>query len=227
MIDRATNTVYRIDPKTRKPAAILKNGQTIRDAKAAAPQDARGRRSGSADPRREERPLALAAGRRQGRGHPGAVNVSGSSRWGSDIKSFGTYVRSAEQGLYNLYVVDPSEKQILRYSPAADGSGYPAAPSGFLATAQAVDDVEGMFIDGDVYVAAGGKLVRFAGGQAGGWEADEPGDELLREAPEYVDVTSPGDRGQGLLYAYDKANSRVVVLRQGVTATSASSSGSR
>jgi hypothetical protein len=109
-------------------------------------------------------------------------------------------------------VVDPSEKQILRYSPAADGSGYPAAPSGFLATAQAVDDVEGMYIDGDIYVASGGNLVRYAGGQSGGWEADEPGDELLRDAPEYVDVTSPSDRGEGLLYAYDKANSRVVAF---------------
>ena len=212
VIDRATNTVYRIDPKTRKPAAILENGQTIRDAKAAAP---RMLAVGGPDLLILDAKNVLWRWRPvddKGEGTLARVNVSGSSGWGSDIKSFGTYVRSAEQGLYNLYVVDPSEKQILRYSPAADGSGYPAAPSGFLATAQAVDDVEGMYIDGDVYVAAGGKLVRFAGGQAGGWEVDEPGDELLRDAPEYVDVTSPSERGQGLLYAYDKANSRVVVF---------------
>ena len=123
----------------------------------------------------------------RGEGTLAKVSVSGASSWGTDIRAIGTYIRSAEQGLYNLYVVDPSEQQILRYSPAADGSGYPAAPSGFLATAQDMDTVEGLYIDGDVYIAADGDLKRFVGGQSGGWEAELPRDELLRPAPKYVD----------------------------------------
>jgi hypothetical protein len=212
VIDRATNTVYRIDPKTRKSAAILKNGQTIGDAKAAAP---RMLAVGGPDVLILDAKNVLWRWRPvddRGEGTLAKVSVEGSTTWGTDVKAIGTYIRSAEQGLYNLYVVDASEKQILRYSPAADGSGYPAAPSGFLATAQDVDAVEGMFIDGDVYIASEGTLTRFVGGQSGNWEADTPGDELLRTAPKYVDVTSPTDRGTGLLYAYDKANARVVVL---------------
>ena len=48
--------------------------------------------------------------------------------WGDDIIAIGTFLRDADQGLYNLYVVDPSEQKILAYTPAADGSGFPAGP---------------------------------------------------------------------------------------------------
>ncbi len=67
-----------------------------------------------------------------------------------------------------------------------------------------------MYIDGDIFVAADGTLKRFVGGQSGGWAVDNPGDELLRPAPDYIDLTAPGDRGAGLQYAYDKANARLV-----------------
>jgi hypothetical protein len=210
VLDKGTSTVYRIDLVTRKAAAILKNGQTVGTTKASAPKMLA---VGGPDVLILDTKNALwrwTPADDRGEGTLARVNVSGSTSWGTDIKAIGTYVRSTEQGLYNLYVVDPSEKQILRYSPAADGSGYPAAPSGFLATAQAVADVESMYIDGDIYVAANGVLKRFMGGQAGNWSADNPGDELLRAAPAFVDVTSPGDRGAGLLYAYDKTNSRIV-----------------
>jgi hypothetical protein len=149
-----------------------------------------------------------------GKGTLTKIAVSGSSGWGPDIRGIGTFVRSSDQGLYNLYVIDPSERQIQRYSPAADGSGYPAAPTGFLATAQAVDDIESMFIDGDIYVAEGGKLTRFLGlgGNSTGWTASDPGDVLLRPAPRYVIVTSPGDRQAGLLYGYDTTSARIIAI---------------
>ncbi|MBM4408660.1 MAG: hypothetical protein FJ038_08725 [Chloroflexi bacterium] len=212
VLDRGTNAVYRIDPKTRKASEILRNGQAIGDTKAAAPRmlAVGGRDLLILDAKNvfwRWRPVDA-----RGDGTLAKVAVPGSSSWGTDIRAIGTYIRSAEQGLYNLYVVDPSEQQILRYSPAADGSGYPAAPSGFLATAQDLDTVEGMHIDGDVYVAADGELRRFVGGQSGGWEAEPPRDELLRPAPRYVDVTSTGERGAGLLYAYDKSNARVIAI---------------
>ncbi len=214
VLDRTTKTVYRIDLKSKKATPVIKLGQTISGTKAAEPKmlavggpdllilDAKNNlwRWRPADS--------------SGKGTLTRVSVSGSSSWGSDIRGIGTFVRSSDQGLYNLYVIDPSERQIQRYSPAADGSGYPAAPTGFLATAQAVDDINSMYIDGDIYVAESGKLTRFLGlgGNSTGWSAGDPGDELLRPAPQYVIVTSPGDRQAGLLYGYDPANARIIAV---------------
>ena len=100
----------------------------------------------------------------KGNGTLSRVLVNGALGLGHRHQGDRTFLRGdPEQALYNLYVVDPSAKQILRYSPAADGSGYPAAPTGFLATAQALDDVDAMFIDGDVYLAEAGGVKRFVG----------------------------------------------------------------
>ena len=38
-----------------------------------------------------------------------------------------TFVTHHDSGLYNLYVVDPSAREILVYTPAADGVGFPGA----------------------------------------------------------------------------------------------------
>ena len=52
-----------------------------------------------------------------------------------------TFLRPGTRGLYNLYIVDPSEQQIRAYSPAADGSGFPAKPTAWLATARDVAEM--------------------------------------------------------------------------------------
>src|SRR5690606_18611142 len=49
------------------------------------------------------------------------VRVNDSASWGDDIRGIGTFLRNADAGLYNLYVIDPSAEQILAYAPAADG----------------------------------------------------------------------------------------------------------
>ena len=67
---------------------------------------------------------------KKGKGTLARIRVAEASTWGNDILRIGTFVRNADTGLYNLYVVDPSEQQILRYSPAADGSGYPGRRHG-------------------------------------------------------------------------------------------------
>ena len=64
-----------------------------------------------------------------GKGTITRVRVSGATEWGDDILAIGTFIRNSEANLYNFYVVDPSAQQILRYSPAADGSGFPAQPN--------------------------------------------------------------------------------------------------
>ncbi len=213
VLEKTTKTVYRIDLKAKKATVVLRNGQVAAGTKAAEPKMLA---TGGLDLLILDTKNVLWRWRpadTKGTGTLSRVSVNGSSGWGTDVKAIGTFLRGdPEQALYNLYVVDPSEKQILRYSPAADGSGYPAAPTGFLATAQALDDVDGLFIDGDVYMAEGGAIKRFVAGQAGGWQVSDPGDTLLRPSPHYVDLTSPGDRQAGILYGYDQSNARIIAI---------------
>src|SRR5581483_2282102 len=145
-----------------------------------------------------------------GKGTLARIRVKDSASWGDDIRAVGTYVRNASLGLYNLYVVDPSARQILTYSPAADGSGYPADPTGRLATERDVSAFEALYIDGDIFVTDDGAIERFVSGRSGGWDAEPPPDELLRPAPHYRLLASGSPRRLGRLYAYDARSSRIV-----------------
>jgi hypothetical protein len=69
-----------------------------------------------------------------------------------------------------------------------------------------------LYIDGDIFVTEDGEMVRFVSGNSEGWEAVDPGDTLLRGAPEYTYISSGSDRRQGLLYGYDSANARIVAV---------------
>jgi hypothetical protein len=212
VLDRTTETVYRVDLKARKATQVLRAGQLVGTLKVAAPKMLA---MGGPDLLVLDAKNVLWRWRpadSHGAGTLTRVRVTGASSWGPDILAIGTFVRNADKGLYNLYVLDPSERQVLRYAPAADGTGYPAAPTGFLATAQAVDDVDAMFIDGDVFLAEGGIIGRYVGGQTGSWRAVDPGDTILRPAPRYVDVSSADPRNEGVLYAFDEANSRLIAL---------------
>ena len=101
-------------------------------------------------------------------------------------------------GLYNLYVVDPSEQNILAYSPASDGSGFHVGRAAAAAVARDVSKVTDLLIDGDIFVADGGTIVRFVGGKSEGWTIQAPGttgfapqgDILLRSAPDYTLIAS-------------------------------------
>ena len=114
------------------------------------------------------------------------------------------------RGLYNLYVVDPSEQQIRAYPPASDGGGFPAKSSAWLATARAVDKMTSMYIDGDIYITENGVLDRYTSGKSDAWEAGTPGDELLRPTSSEVLVTGSGGRNEGRVYTFDRSNDRVL-----------------
>jgi serine/threonine protein phosphatase PrpC len=210
VVDAGTKTVYRIDLAAKKATAIFRSG-----TKAA------GKTEG--DPR------FLAVGGRDlfmvdsksvvwrwraanttGKGTVSRVVVNGSSEWGDDILAIGTFVRNADAGLYNLYVVDPSQQQILAYAPAFDGGGYPAAPSGRLTTPRDVSGITSLYIDGDIWAADRGQLLRFVGGKSEGWVAADPGDGILRPAPRFKLVTSGSARREGKVYGLDPASRRVI-----------------
>ena len=210
VIDSTSETVYRIDLKRKRANAIARTGKDVKGTAMGAP-------------------LYLAAGGRDllildsnnvlwrwrpsndaGKGTTNKVTVNGATQWGDDVAAIGTYLKDDNRGLYNLYVVDPSEQQIRAYSPSGDGSGFPARSSGWLATARDVDKMTSLYIDGDIFVTEGGVLDRFASGKSDGWEPDQPGDELLRKAPVVHLSAGIGGRRQGTVFAYDQPNARLV-----------------
>jgi hypothetical protein len=213
VLDGATKAVYRVDLQGKAATPVLRAGQKL---------------AGGAD---AAEPKLIAVGGpdllvldaantlwrwrpadAKGKGSLARIRVSGATSWGQDISGIGTYVRNANAGLYNLYVIDPSAQQILAYSPAADGGGFPAAPTGRLATARPVDTMRSLYIDGDIFAIENGKIERFVSGRTDGWDADSPADELLRKAPVYELIASGSDRRTGRLYGWDPSNGRIVAF---------------
>jgi hypothetical protein len=147
-----------------------------------------------------------------GRGTTAKLRVTGSGGWGDDVLALGTFVRNADAGLYNLYVVDPSEQQVLAYAPAVDGGSFPSAPAGRLAAPRDVSGITAMYIDGDIWLADTGRILRIVGGGSEGWTAGDPGDAIVRPGPRYTLVTSGSGRREGRIYGFDAANERVVAF---------------
>jgi hypothetical protein len=215
VIDRTSKSVYRVDLKRKRATAIARNGRAV---------------SGS----RQSVPLMLTTGGRDllildaknvlwrwrasndaGKGTTNKVPVNGASQWGDDILGIGTYVRVPSRGLYNLYVIDPSEQQIRAYPPANDGGGFPAKSSAWLATARDVDKMTSMYIDGDIYISENGVLDRYTSGKSDAWEPGAPGDTLLRPTSDVTVLAGSGGRNDGRIYAYDKTNARVLAYDKG------------
>jgi hypothetical protein len=210
VIDRATKSVYRIDLKRKKATAIVRAGKKAAGTTMADPKFlAVGGRDllilDSKNVMWRWRPSNDA-----GKGTLTKMTVSGSTEWGDDITAIGTFLRDLGRGLYNLYVIDPSEQQIRAYPPASDGGGFPNKATGWLAAARAVDKMTSMYIDGDIFVTEAGILERFTRGKSDGWDAGSPADELLRATPDLTLVAGTGDQRQGSVYAFDHRNARVL-----------------
>jgi hypothetical protein len=211
VLDQANKAVYRIDLKSGQAVPIAKAGQAAQGGKIDDPLFIT---QGGPDL------LILDAKNNLWRWRPADATgrgtivkeiVRNSSSWGNDVRGIGTFIRNATQGLYNLYVVDPSQRNIIVYTPAADGS-FPASSTGRLATPQDVSAVDDMLIDGDIFVTQNGVLTRFINGASQGWKADDPGDEILRTPPQYTLIATSTARDLGVVYAYDKSNQRVVAI---------------
>ena len=211
VLDGASKSVYRIDLKGGHAVVVAHQGQVVRGIKMDVPMfiaeggpdllilDAK-------DVLWRWRPADTT-----GRGTLVRVIVRNSASWGTDIRGIGTFLRNANQGLYNLYVIDPSARNIMVYTPALDGS-FPAASTGRLANPQDLSSVDSMLIDGDIFITQGGTLSRFINGASQGWKPGDPGDEILRPSPQYTWLATSTARDTGLVYGYDKANRRVVAI---------------
>ena len=213
VLDTATQTIYRIDLAHNKATSIFRAGTKAAGATEAAPKllTAGGRDLVIVDAKNivwKWRPANAT-----GKGTLNRVRVYGAAEWGDDIIAIGTFIRNADSNLYNLYVIDPSAQAIWAYAPAADGSGsYPIQPSNRLATARDVSDIQAMYIDGDIWIAEAGNILRLVNGKSEGWTAGTPGDDVLRPAPVYRLVTSGSPRRSGTIYGFDAPNLRVIAM---------------
>ena len=212
VLDHKTQAVYRIDIAGKKASAVFRLGATAAGRKEGAPKllGVGGRDLLIVDDKNvvwRWRP-ANATGRGTLNRFPSGV--SGSASWGDDVKAIGTFIRDADANLYNLYIVDPSEQQILAYAPAADGSGYPTSPNDRLSAPRDMSGVTDMYIDGDIWIVDGGQIKRVVNLKIDDWEAASPGDDVLRGHPSYRLITSTAQRREGTIYAYDPTNQRVV-----------------
>ena len=212
VIDRATKAVYRIGLKNKEATLVVKQGTKNKSGTVANP---RYLGVGGQDLLILDSKNVLWRWRPSndaGKGTLTKVTLQGSASLGDDIMGINTFLRPGTRGLYNLYIVDPSEQQIRAYSPAADGSGFPDKATQWLATARDVSAMTSTFVDGDLFAADAGALVRFVGGKNEGWTAKAPKDSLLRAAPAYSIIAAGPARREGQIFALDKPNRRVIAL---------------
>jgi hypothetical protein len=152
-----------------------------------------------------------------GRGTLVKLRIRDGELWGSDVTIISGFAADEGTGLYRLYAVDPSARQILRYTPAPDGTGYPAPPTGYLTSPMALTSVQAMAIDGDLYLSQDGSLRRYVGGAADDWAPADPGDSALRSAPNISLIFSVGASRTGVIYAWDKENQRLLAYTKGAS----------
>jgi hypothetical protein len=211
VLDRATKSVYRYSLKTKNATLVVKNGTKNRAGTVANP---RYLAVGGQDLLILDSKNVLWRWRPAddtGKGTLTKVTLEGAPSLGDDIMGFNAWVRPGTS-LYNLYVVDPSEQQIKAYSPAADGSGFPAKPTPWLATAQDVSKMTSTFVDGDLFAANAGQLLRFFSGKDDGWDAKAPKDTTLRMPPSYSIVAGGPARREGDIFGFDLPNRRILAI---------------
>jgi hypothetical protein len=212
VIDKATKAVYRIGLKAKTATLVVKQGTKNKSGTVATP---RFLGVGGQDLLILDSKNVLWRWRPsndEGKGTLTKVTLEDSASLGDDIMGINTFLRPGTRGLYNLYIVDPSEQQIRAYSPAADGSGFPGNPTPWLATARSVAEMTSTFVDGDLFAADAGALVRFVGGKNEGWTAKAPKDSILRPAPSYSIIAAGPARREGEIYGYDQPNKRIVAV---------------
>ncbi len=128
---------------------------------------------------------------------------------GDDALAMEAYVTDADANVYNLYIADPSENQIVRYSPELGGSGFTDA-SRYLASDN--EDVEGfrdLFVDQSVFTLSSEGMVRHYSGRIQDFELEmPPDDDDMRPGHDYRFVSEWDDR----FYVYDAKWSRVLVF---------------
>jgi hypothetical protein len=149
----------------------------------------------------------------QGSGTLASVRVGGDQQWGSEVVDVGTFLINPEQGLYRLYVPHPASGQILRYDPAADGSGFSPPTPYFVGEDEPVGDFRRLLIDGDVYALTGPALLRYFNGRLTAFELGQlPDAGDIRPDHDYRHLGHTGTRGSGQLFVWDARHGRIIAF---------------
>jgi hypothetical protein len=218
VLDSANKSVWRINLAKKGANAVLKTDQRASGTRTADPMFLT---TGALDVLVLDAKNTLWRWRpanSDGKGTLVRIKVKDSASWGDDIQDIATFVANFDASFYKLYVVDPSEQNIMVLSPANDGSGYPEGPNPRLPTERDVSGITDLLIDGDIFVAENGEIARVI--PAAGWEAEGPEDTAIRPNPRYTMISSPDrpdgstSRRNGLLYAFDAENHRVVAFNK-------------
>lgn len=215
VIDGRSGAVYRVDTQSGKAMVVYQPGFDLAGARTAR---ARIIASSGVDVIIFDASSNLWRWRpadSSGRGSLVKVRVRDGQQWGSDVRAIVGFAADQGTGLYRLYVVDPSSRQVLRYQPAPDGTGYPAAPTGYFITPTNLAAVDGIVVDGDLYLTQSGVLQRYSGGALDDWAPADPGDAILRPAPQYTLIASLGASRSGTIYAFDAKNARIIAFSKG------------
>jgi hypothetical protein len=214
LIDKATKSIIRVDLASRAAKVVVKAG------------DGAGKGIGEPWQMTLGGPDLLILDRdgvlwrwrpsdAKGRGTLAKLRLGGESALGDDIRDTSTFARDADSGLYFYYVIDPSSKQILRYRPAGDGSGYPSAPNDYLATATDVAGYRALRIDGDAYVLTRDGVIRYQSGRADDYELEPPPDDGdLRPGHDYRHFAIDPLRREGGIWLWDGEHERVVSMEK-------------
>jgi hypothetical protein len=217
VLDTGTKTVWRIDLAKKSAAPVYKSGQKSEGGLKVG--DPKLITVGGPDVLILDvknvlwrwRPIGTA-----GKGTLVKVNVSGSTTWGTDVQVLGTFVSNFSQAFYKLYVVDPSQQNIMVLSPNSDGSGYTTAPVPRLPASRDVSKITALLIDGDIYATEAGAVERLI--PTGGWKPATLPDTDIRPNANFTAMVSPNlsdgsySKGTGTLYAWDTQNHRVVAF---------------
>ena len=170
----------RIDLKANKAASVFIAGKA---AGGATPRTAihRPRRAGPPDPRLGQRPVALAPAER-GKGTlarcASAARRAGATTSERSGRSCGTPSAASTTSTWSI----PPSSRSCAYTPARDGSGFPRPRHRPACRPRApVAEVTDLYIDGDIFIAEAGAIVRRHPGDATG-RLTRPGRRAAAEA---------------------------------------------
>ncbi len=138
--------------------------------------------------------------------------IPGEQVWGNDVRDIGTLMISLRTGSYNLYVLDPSLDQILKYAPTLEGNQF-LTPTEYLSTPdESVADYLRLYVDSNVYTLTPNDVVKHTSGRPQDLHLETPPDDGdIRPGHQYRLIDGTGQSG-GRLYVYDEKWNRILVF---------------
>jgi len=139
----------------------------------------------------------------------------GEQVWGGDVLDIATLMVSRVRVSYNLYVLDPSLHQILKYAPRGTGTEF-GQPENYLSTTdESVEAFERLYVDSNVYALTATNAVKHSGGRPQEFSlATPPDDGDLRPGHVYRLIDATGAPTSGRLYVYDETWDRILVFQK-------------